>query len=270
MKTTIVMIFLIGTPLCFAQKMVIEDLDANVLMEVNDEGSVGSISLPQGATPSDVSDKLYNEAGVLHWNGSALIPSQAGNSGKVLSTDGTNTVWKTHNVPMATFIGGNQRMQITANYGSWQAIRTLTMTLPASGTVIVTASGYVDWESKGWDLLLAGILCDEDPNSSWAAENHWYSYLNILTDYNCPDSSDQYTSFTNHRGFTVGAGTHTFYLWANKYASSSKTEVGDVNMSAIYIPSGTTAFTNALPPMEAEEPDTYWEDSVAYPRRRLR
>ena len=96
------------------------------------------------------------------------------------------------------------------------------------------ASGYVDWESKGWDVLLSAILCDQDPNTSEAAKNEWYSYLNILTDYNCADSSDQYTSFSQHRCIPVSAGTHTFNLWANKYSIDSKTEVGDVNMTVIF------------------------------------
>ena len=137
-------------------------------------------------------------------------------------------------------IGGNQRYQITANYGSYNAVRTVSFTAPSSGVCFVMASGYVDWESTGWDLLLSGILCDQNPNSSWTAENEWYSYLNILTDYNCADSSDQYTSFAQHRCISVSEGSHTFYLWANKYTSSSKTEVGDVNLTVLFFPTGGT------------------------------
>ncbi|WP_321376296.1 hypothetical protein [uncultured Draconibacterium sp.] len=137
---------------------------------------------------------------------------------------------------LARTIGGNQRYQITANYGSYNAVRTVSFTAPSSGVCFVMASGYVDWESTGWDVLLTSILCDKDPNSSWSAEDEWYSYLNILTDYNCADSSDQYTSFAQHRCISVGPGTHNFYLWANKYISSSKTEVGDVNLTVLFFP----------------------------------
>ena len=269
MKTTIVTIILFCVPLCLAQQMVVEDLDANILMEVNDEGTVGSITLPQGTTPATTSDKLYNVGGVLQWNGSALIPSQTGQDGKVLTTNGTNTAWKIHNVPMANFEGGNQRFQITANYGSYNNVRTVTLTVPGPGKVIAHASGYVDWESKGWDLLLASILRNADPNTSWQAENEWYSYLTIVTDYNCADSSDQYTSFNSHRGFNVNAGTHTFTLWANKYSSASKTEVGDVNLSVTYFPTGSTIL-NSMLPAEAEDPQIYMDNSVANPPRRAR
>ena len=44
-RSLILTLLLFSTHL-FAQKMTVKDSDTNVLMEVNDEGSVGSISLP--------------------------------------------------------------------------------------------------------------------------------------------------------------------------------------------------------------------------------
>lgn len=270
MKPTMVMIFLFCMSFCFAQKMVVEDQDANVLMEVNDEGDVGSISLPQGATPAEVADKLYNENGVLQWNGSALIPPQAGNSGKVLSTDGEKTEWKTHNVPKANTVGGNQLCQITKNYAWYQNVRTVSLTAPGPGMVVVIVTGYARWESKGWDLLLASILRNSDPNESWDAENEFFRYLTLLTDYNCTDSSDQYASFSSHRTFSVGAGTHTFTFWANKYSSSAKVRVDDVNMTAMYFPTGTAIFTDSMSPAEAEDPKSFSNDRITSPPDRAR
>jgi hypothetical protein len=58
--------------LLFAQKMTVKDADANVLMEVNDEGLVGSITVPSGSAPSTTAYKLYNVGGSLYWNGAAL------------------------------------------------------------------------------------------------------------------------------------------------------------------------------------------------------
>lgn len=136
--------------------------------------------------------------------------------------------------------GGKQRFQITANYGSYNNVRSVTFTAPSSGNCLVMASGYVDWESTGWDLLLSSILMDQNPASSYDAEDEWYGYLNILTDYNCPDSSDQFTSFSQHRVIPVTAGTHTFYLWANKHFSASITEVRNVNLTVAFFPSGGT------------------------------
>ncbi len=59
-----------------AQKMTVKDSDDNVLMEVNDEGTVGSITLKDASvTPSVITNKLYVFNGILYWNGTALGPA---------------------------------------------------------------------------------------------------------------------------------------------------------------------------------------------------
>ena len=161
--------------------------------------------------------------------------------------------------PLANTKGGNQMCQITKNYAWYQNVRQVTLTTPSSGKCFVMASGYIRWESKGWDLLLSSILRNSDPNDSWDAENEWYRYLNISTDYNCSDSSDQYVGFSQHRVFNVGSGTQTFTLWANKYSSSAKVRVDDVNISVIYVPTAGTGSANfsissTTLPGEDEEP----------------
>jgi len=156
--------------------------------------------------------------------------------------------------PLINYVGGDQRYQITANYGSYNNVRSVTMTAPSSGVCFVMASGYVDWESINWDVLLLGILCNQDPNISWIAEDEWYYYLNILTDYNCADSSDQYTSFAQHRCIPVSAGTHTFYLWANKHSASSKVEVADVNLSVMFFPTGGTGKSSNDAMLKEDDP----------------
>ena len=60
-------------------QMTVKDSDDNKLMQVYDEGTVGSIGLPPGAAPSSTSGKLYNQGGALYWNGSAL--GTAGSAG---------------------------------------------------------------------------------------------------------------------------------------------------------------------------------------------
>lgn len=55
-----------------AQKMTVKDNSSNVLMEVNDEGTTGSITLPSGSAPGDVTGKLYVVDGNLYWSGSDL------------------------------------------------------------------------------------------------------------------------------------------------------------------------------------------------------
>ncbi|MBN1779780.1 hypothetical protein JW948_01520 [bacterium] len=86
---------LVGTGL--SQKMTVKDSESHVLMEVNDEGDAGSISLPQGSTPSSTAGKLYNVGGALYWNGSALgMAGSAGgwtdNGANVYTTTSTDKV----------------------------------------------------------------------------------------------------------------------------------------------------------------------------------
>lgn len=77
--TLFMLIFsIVGTVL--AQKMTVKDNASNVLMEVNDEGTVGSITVPSGSgAPTATLNKLYNINGSLYWNGSAL--GTAGSAG---------------------------------------------------------------------------------------------------------------------------------------------------------------------------------------------
>lgn len=70
-------VFILSTCEAFAQKMTVEDNDGNILMEVNDEGSVGSLSLPSGPAPGSATNKLYNVGGVLYWQGNALLSTES-------------------------------------------------------------------------------------------------------------------------------------------------------------------------------------------------
>ncbi|HKK59324.1 MAG TPA: hypothetical protein VJ937_07585 [Salinivirga sp.] len=181
------------------------------------------------------------------------------NGASVMKVDGTGRITGDgsglSNVkPLLNYVGGDQRYQITANYGTYNNVRSVTMTAPSNGVCFVMASGYVDWESINWDVLLLGILCDQDPNISWIAEDEWYHYLNILTDYNCPDSSDQYTSFAQHRCIPVSAGMHTFYLWANKHSAMAKVKVADVNLSVMFFPTGGTGKSTNNAVLKEDEP----------------
>jgi hypothetical protein len=141
---------------------------------------------------------------------------------------------------LANFVGGFQRKQIIYDYEGWDNVRQVSLTVPSDGIVIAQASGFVDWESENLDLLLIGMLMDQDPNSSPSAEQEWWDYNVFITDYNCTDSSDQYTSFSLHRCFYVSAGTRTFYLWANRYATNAVVEVRNIQMSVMFIPTGGT------------------------------
>ncbi|MBN1782243.1 hypothetical protein JW948_14010 [bacterium] len=63
---------LLFTVTAYAQKMTVKDSESHVLMEVNDEGDAGSVTLPSAGMPASVTNKLYNNGGTLYWNGTAL------------------------------------------------------------------------------------------------------------------------------------------------------------------------------------------------------
>ncbi|MBN1779635.1 tail fiber domain-containing protein [bacterium] len=79
------LILALGTQLALAQ-MTVKDTDTNVLMQLNDEGTTGSLTFPDGSEPSTTTNKLYNVSGSLYWNGSAL--GTAGSAGG-WTVDGT-------------------------------------------------------------------------------------------------------------------------------------------------------------------------------------
>lgn len=72
MKCQIFATSVLLTGLAFAQ-MNVKDNDNHILMQVNDEGTMGSITLPDtNAALSTQTNKLYNLNGSLIWNGTAL------------------------------------------------------------------------------------------------------------------------------------------------------------------------------------------------------
>ncbi|NNF21457.1 MAG: hypothetical protein HKN67_05915, partial [Saprospiraceae bacterium] len=80
MKTVTTTLLLLLFPfLILSQKVTVKDDVDNILLEINDEGVTGSITLPGLFVPSVTTNKLYNAFGQLYWNGSKLGTStQAG------------------------------------------------------------------------------------------------------------------------------------------------------------------------------------------------
>ena len=66
-KLTILITMLILTSFTFAQSVIVKDGETvpNTLLQINDEGATGSISIPTGTAPSEPASKLYNEGGTL-------------------------------------------------------------------------------------------------------------------------------------------------------------------------------------------------------------
>jgi len=84
---TILITLLIFSSLTVAQSVIVKDgeTEPNTLLEINDEGATGSISIPTGAAPSEPAGKLYNESGTLKWSGTTLATGSS-----LWTLDGSN------------------------------------------------------------------------------------------------------------------------------------------------------------------------------------
>ena len=236
-----------GTDIAYwNDKAYISDLDGDTKIETEQSSDEDIIRMSVGGAEAMQINPSAGTAVKLPTNDSnSSLKVTKANGAEVFKVDGTGRMTGDgsglSNVKsQLKTIGGDQRHQVISNYGEYDNVRTVSFTAPSRGSCFVMASGYIDWESKGWDLCLSGILMDRNPNSSWSAENEWYSYLCITTDLNCTDSSDQYTNFSQHRSISVTPGTHSFTLWVNKFTSSSKTEVADVNLTVLFFPDDGT------------------------------
>ena len=156
--------------------------------------------------------------------------------------------------PIYGFAGGNQQVKLTHYYNSSTVpLRSVTITVPVAGKVIVNASGYALFTTTGWDTMRFGVLRG---GYSWSNENDYYNHLGILTErsqgdlgpecvfndddgdgyWECWDGMDKcgYFPWAYTRGFNVGAGTHTFNLIAEYH--SGGIVVADSNLTVQFAP----------------------------------
>lgn len=98
----------------FAQdKMEVKDAGNNLLMQVNDEGSAGSVTLPDVVSdPSSTTNKLYNKSGALYFNGSAV-----GGSGGGLVYGWASNFSPQSSSTNSTFTFGNGTAEMTSGNG---------------------------------------------------------------------------------------------------------------------------------------------------------
>lgn len=81
MKTiSLILISIVLASIAFAQSVDVKDSDGHTLIQINDEGTAGSIELPSvGSTLG--SGKLYNDGGDLYWGADQLATASSGGSG---------------------------------------------------------------------------------------------------------------------------------------------------------------------------------------------
>jgi hypothetical protein len=120
----------------------------------------------------------------------------------------------------ADFASGNQLLFLT---GGDDVVRAVTLSAPAAGRVIVSASGYFNFVSAaGTDAVSCSITTGAAVDS-----NH----VLLVSDSDSPLS---FIPFASTRGFDVAAGDTTFNLVCHE--SVGDVRVGDSSLTALYVP----------------------------------
>lgn len=128
-----------------------------------------------------------------------------------------------------------------------QVMREVTINCPGPGVIIAHAGGYLDWESREEDLVRIWFWPHPTVSPTYDWETPDFHNLQIVSDYQCADSSDQYTSWSISKVYTVSVGGNfTVKVCGDKPFTSSKVRIGDVCMYLLYIPTGGTGPAGAL------------------------
>ena len=204
------MLFLLLAGAVFAQKMTVKDSDANILMEVNDEGTVGSITVPLGSAPVITTNKLYNVSGSLFWSGSAL--GTAGSAGG-WTDEGANvyTTTSTDKVGIGTS-SPEFKLSLDDDGGivaKGAILFGATLTTSGEGTRLIWypksaafRAGYVN--GTQWDSSNIGFFSTAMGNSTTASGNN-----SMAMGFNTTASS--YASQAMGR-YNVGGGTANIWI----------------------------------------------------------
>jgi hypothetical protein len=121
----------------------------------------------------------------------------------------------------ADYAGGDQNFTLgPAN----SVVRSVTITAPAAGRVIVNASGYFDFnDAVGLDTgrcsITTGLAVD---------------FSNLIIAGERTGTAMNWVPFAGTRGFNVGAGNTTFRLVCNEF--NGNIEVEDTHLTATWVP----------------------------------
>ena len=184
----------------------------------------------------------------------AIEADHAATADEAVNADTLDSLHATQIKPIYAFAGGNQSRKLTHDYDSDTVpLRSVTITVPVAGKVIVNASGYALFITTGWDTMRFGVLRG---GFSWSNDTDYYNHLGVLTERSqgdlgpaCPFTDDDgdgyweaysgadkcgYFPWAYTRGFNVGAGTHTFNLIAEYYTGGIV--VADSNLTVQFAP----------------------------------
>ena len=125
--------------------------------------------------------------------------------------------------PVAAYSGIHEYLDLV--YHDDTVVRSVTISVPSSGTIIVNASGTVQFLSEQKDLIQASITTGTTID---------YNGLTVSSDFGCIDTSNIVSGYALTRGYSVSAGTYTYNLVLYLWSGSAKISYRSIN--AIFIP----------------------------------
>jgi hypothetical protein len=127
---------------------------------------------------------------------------------------------ETENLAGGDFAGGNQDLAL----GGATIVRSISISAPDSGRVIVNASGYFDFNSAA---AVDTARCSITTGTALD-----FSYLILAGERS--GGSVRYVPFAGTRGFNVNAGNTTFRLVCDEFAGD--VNVADTNLTGTWVP----------------------------------
>jgi hypothetical protein len=123
----------------------------------------------------------------------------------------------------ADFAGGDQNLALGP---VTSIVRSVTITAPAAGRVIVNASGYFAFDdAAGRDSARCSITTGIAVS---------FNNLIIAAERTGGGDATQFVPFAGTRGFNVGSGNTTFRLVCNE--ADGNVRVSDTNLTATWVP----------------------------------
>lgn len=153
-------------------QMEVKDINTNVLISFNDEGSVGSITLPSALTaPLDVLYKLYTVNDSLFFNGNPLgLWKQMGN----------NIYYNSGNVGIGTTTPG-EKLEVSGNIKATGTIQSgSSIVIDDITDKITAAGGTINFENENLtttgttttnELTISGLDCSANANGGALTAN---------------------------------------------------------------------------------------------------
>jgi hypothetical protein len=179
--------------------------------------SVGASEIATGAVGSaEVLDNSLTAADLATNSvGASEIADNSIDGGEIVNN--SLSALELSNEAGAEFASGDQVLALAA---ADAIVRSIVLTAPSAGFVIVTASGYFDFNNTagtGRCAITTGAAVD-------------FTHLIIAEG----DSGTNFIPFSATRGFIVAAGSTTFNLVCDEFAGN--VEVEDSSLTAIFVP----------------------------------